>query len=463
MRSQLTARLSSQGGAGFQGVSCSMTTGGRAASTALVRRLLSEIPRPCRHIASNALDENTRSGTVELSEESTLHRGVEILAIFTLIFSTETASAQVGAVDPSSARCTTELARATLAEGSVVDRSVPARAVEIRFEPRGLSLLRPYAPGKVPVVLVNGLWGSPRQWCRMVKDLEADPFVSERFQFLTFGYSTGDPIPYSAHMLRRAIGDLRDRLDPDRSNPAWNRMVLIGHSMGGLLCKMMIQDSGSKLWDLMTGSPVENLAGPAKARELLYGSMVFKPMAEVRRVIFITTPHRGSPLVWGPIRDVGTRLMRPPTPLKQVRTSILASNGPAAFTRTFREGLATSIDELAWEHPLLLAIDGLPINPNVKRHSIIAEQRYGTVRPGGGDGQVPYASAHHPGAVSELIVHAGHYCLEDSRVIDEVARILKEHATPRPYARERTDAIVSANLAIAPHLKINFSNWSGRS
>jgi len=263
----------------------------------------------------------------------------------------------------------------------------------------------------------------------MVKDLEADPFVSERFQFLTFGYSTGDPIPYSAYTLRRAILDVRDRLDPDRSNPAWDRMVLIGHSLGGLLCKMMTQDSGSKLWDLMTGSPFENLAGPAKARELLYGSLVFKPVPEVRRLIFITTPHRGSPLVWGPIRDVGTRLVRPPTPLQQARASLLACNGPDAFTRTFSEGLATSIDELGWEHPLLLAIDGLPINPSVKRHSIIAE-RYRTVRPGGGDGQVPYASAHHPGAVSELIVHAGHYCVEDSRVIEEVARILKEHATP---------------------------------
>ena len=358
-----------------------------------------------------------------------MHRGIEILAIFTLIFSTETASAQVGAGDPRSARCTTELARATLVEGSVVDRRVPARAVEIHFEPRGLSLLRPYAPGKVPVVLVNGLWGSPRQWCRMVKDLEADPFVSERIQFLTFGYSTGDPIPYSAYMLRRAIGDLRDRLDPDRSNPAWNHMVLIGHSMGGLICKMMTQDSGSKLWDLMTGSSFENLAGPENARELLHGSMVFKPVPEVRRLIFIATPHRGSPLAWGPIKEIATRLVQLPTPLQQARASLLASNGPDTFTRTFREGLATSIDELAWEHPLLLAIDGLPIDPNVKRHSIITEL-CSTVRPGGGDGQVPYASAHHPGAVSELIVHAGHYCLEHSRVIEEVARILKEHATP---------------------------------
>jgi len=263
----------------------------------------------------------------------------------------------------------------------------------------------------------------------MVKALEADASVSERYQFLTFDYSTGDPIPYSANLLRRAIGDLRGRLDPDRSNPAWNRVVLIGHSMGGLLCKMMTQDSGSKLWTLMTGSPSENLAGPAKARELLHGSLVFKPIPEVRRLIFIATPHRGSPLAWGPIKEIATRLVRVPTPLQQAHSSLLASNGPEVFTRTFRQGLATSIDELAWEHPLLLAIDSLPIDPNVKRHSIIAEL-CSTVRPGGGDGQVPYASAHHPGAVSELIVHAGHYCLEDPRVIEEVARILKEHATP---------------------------------
>jgi len=262
----------------------------------------------------------------------------------------------------------------------------------------------------------------------MVRALEADASVSERYQFLTFDYSTCDPIPYSAYMLRRAIGELRGRLDPERSNPVWNRMVLVGHSMGGLLCKMMAQDSGSKLWDLMTGCQFENLAGPAEARELLHGSMVFKPMSEVRRLMFIATPHRGSPLVWGPIRDFGARLVRPPAPLLQARASLLTSNAPDAFTRTFREGLATSFDELAWKHPLLLAIESLPIDPNVKRHSIIAEL-CSTVRPGGGDGQVPYASAHHPGAVSELIVHAGHYCLEEPKVIEEVARVLKEHAT----------------------------------
>ena len=128
------------------------------------------------------------------------------------------------------------------------------------------------------------------------------------------------------------------------------------------------------------------------------------------------------------VRDIGSRLVAPPERLRQARAALLALNGPDTFTPIFLAGLATSLDQLAWDNPLLLAIDGLRIDPNVKRHSIIADR--GSVRPGKGDGLVSYASAHHPGAVSELIVNAGHVCLDNPEVIGEVARILKEHATP---------------------------------
>ncbi len=107
----------------------------------------------------------------------------------------------------------------------------------------------------------------------------------------------------------------------------------------------------------------------------------------------------------------------------------LSSLRPHA-TDAFRAGSPTSIDQLVWEHPLLSAIDGLPIKPNIKRHSIIADRRR---RPGpdGGDGLVPYASANDPRATSELVVTAGHLCLDSLEVIGEVARSLKEHATDR--------------------------------
>src|SRR5262249_12863853 len=131
----------------------------------------------------------------------------------------------------------------------------------------------------------------------------------------------------------------------------------------------------------------------------------------------------------GAVKEVGNRLIPPSKDLRKAHAALLTSNSPDAFTSMFHEGLATSLDQLAWENPLLLAIDRLPIDPGIKRHSIIAIQ--GTM-PGDfrGDGLVSYDSAHHTGAVSELRVAAGHACLDKPDVIAEVARILKEHATP---------------------------------
>ena len=232
-------------------------------------------------------------------------------------------------------------------------------------------MIRLYVTGKVPVVLVHGLWGSPRNWSSMIGVLEADPFFFERYQFLTFGYEGGSSITYSACQLRRELRSLRDRLDAEHEVSAWDRTVLIGHSMGGLLCKMTVQDSGSRLWDLTIRRPFEKLAGPADARDLLRRELVYDrssgPASGLCR-----TPHRGSRLVCGPVKDIGSRLVAPPERLRQARAALLASNGPEAFTPIFLAGLATNLDQIAWDNPLLLAIDGLPMEPDVKRHSIIA-------------------------------------------------------------------------------------------
>src|SRR4051794_9943686 len=59
-----------------------------------------------------------------------------------------------------------------------------------RFEPTGLSLLRPYRRGKIPVLFVHGLWSGPWSWSRMIEDLEADPGGRGPFQFLADGYPT---------------------------------------------------------------------------------------------------------------------------------------------------------------------------------------------------------------------------------------------------------------------------------
>jgi pimeloyl-ACP methyl ester carboxylesterase len=316
-------------------------------------------------------------------------------------------------------------------------REVPGRSLSkadadvagrFRYEPTGLSLLRSYKRGKIPVVFVHGLWASPWSWSRMIESLEADPVLRGRCQFWTYGYSTGDPIPYSASLLRRDLDEVRRKFDPDGSDREFDRMVVVGHSMGGLLTKMMAQESGTRLWQVISDRPVDELAGEPADREFLRRVLIFKPRPEVRRVVFINTPHRGSRLDQGGLELLGSRLIRHPDPLQASYSRLMARNGPDFFKPFFRKGLPTSVDELEWRSPLLMGLDAVRLAPTIDAHSIIADRR-DPPRAGGSDGLVPYESAHLDGTVSEFLVSSGHLCQDNPAVIGEIRRILLEHGT----------------------------------
>jgi pimeloyl-ACP methyl ester carboxylesterase len=330
---------------------------------------------------------------------------------------------------------------ATWAQAQVPSRVEPSREARghappkedvdivglFRFEPTGLSLLRPYRRGRIPVVLIHGLWSNPWSWARMVEGLEADGTLRDRYQFWTFGYSTGDPLPYSATLLRHDLDEVRRKLDPDRSDAAFDRMVLVGHSMGGLLAKMMVQESGTRLWRLVSDRPVEDLGGDPADRELFRRALIFRPRPEVRRVVFIATPHRGSRLDRGGLERLGSRLVRLPDPLRAAHQRLIARNGPEFFTERFLKGLPTSIDELEWQSPILVGLGELGLAPTITAHSIIADRR-DPARAGGNDGLVPYESAHLDGVASESLVSSGHLCQDHPGVIREIRRILEDHA-----------------------------------
>ena len=149
-------------------------------------------------------------------------------------------------------------------------------------QPDGLETHRPYLRGKVPVVLIHGLWGQPQLWGRMVEGIEADPALRRQYQFWTFRYASGDSIPYSAHLLRQSLRRARRAFDPDGTDAAFDRMVVIGHSLGGILAKMMVQDSGSRLWQTVSARPVDQVGGPPEDRRLLQEAFCYSPVPEVR-------------------------------------------------------------------------------------------------------------------------------------------------------------------------------------
>lgn len=295
------------------------------------------------------------------------------------------------------------------------------------YESTGLSVLRSYERGKVPVVFVHGLWSTPCSWSRMIAALEADPALASAFQFWTFGYSTGDPIPYTSHLLRRNLDEVRQQFDPDKSDPAFDRMVVVGHSMGGLLTKMIAVDSGDRLWRVISDRPADELMGERDDRTMLRGCVFFHATAGVRRVVYIATPHRGSRVDHGSIQRAGTRLVRVPDPLRAAHHRLIAGNPPTFFHDHFRKAMPSSIDELEWGSPILSGIADLAHPPGMKVHSIIAVRPL-SPKDRRTDGLVSFDSAHLDEVVSEKVVAAGHLCQDHPEVISEVRRILQEHA-----------------------------------
>jgi pimeloyl-ACP methyl ester carboxylesterase len=287
----------------------------------------------------------------------------------------------------------------------------------------GLMMMRPYRPGRIPVVLVHGTASSPVRWAEMFNEISHDPVVSGRYQFWLYQYNTGQPVLYSAMLLRRALRSVLEEVDPTGEDDALRRMVMIGHSQGGLLTKLMAINSGNRFWENATEEPFENVEMARETRELLREAMFFEPVPTLRRVVFIATPHRGSYQATGWALNLIRRFITLPGTLVSQFQGLLKEQ---TFAHMGISNLPTSVDNMSPGHSFLRAVNDLPIDPGITAHSIIAVLGEGPVT-GKTDGVVAYESAHIEGVASELVVRSGHSTQGHPETVEEVRRILREH------------------------------------
>jgi hypothetical protein len=170
--------------------------------------------------------------------------------------------------------------------------------------------------------------------------------------------------------------------------------------------------------------PIADLPVGETARRRIGELMVFAPRTDVSRVIFAGVPHRGSPLALRPGARFFAAQVRFALPEIQQYRALLLAKAHEEVRRDLEEP-ANSIRFLREDSPLLQAILAAPRNPRVRLHSIIGDRGRNDA-PSGGDGIVPYRSAHYPGADSEKIVPSGHDVHEHPDGVREVARILRE-------------------------------------
>ncbi|MBV9654284.1 MAG: alpha/beta fold hydrolase [Acetobacteraceae bacterium] len=310
-----------------------------------------------------------------------------------------------------------------------------------------LAALEPHRPGRMPVVLIHGTASSPFRWADMVNDLTEDERIRNNYEFWFFTYATGNPIPYSALLLRQALQDAVQQLGGVATDPALGRMVLIGHSQGGLLARMLTIDAGPRLWNAVSRRPLDALRLRAQTRDLIRNSFFVDHLPEVERVIFIATPHRGSYLTeFSPARLL-SRFVSLPASLAKDAAEAMTGNADALKFDPSSVHVG-SLYGMTPGNPWMQEMARLPVAPGIHAHSIIPTLGSGPLEERD-DGVVRYQSAHLDGVDSELVVASSHSVQANPEAIEEVRRILllqlAEQTPNRPVAVASPGSAVSAD------------------
>jgi hypothetical protein len=275
-------------------------------------------------------------------------------------------------------------------------------------------------------VLIHGLLADPFTWAEMVNELRTREGFVDRFQIWVFEYPTGSPFLRSAADLRDRLEQARQTFDPMRSDPQFSNMILVGHSMGGLIAQLQVASSGDRLWRAVANRPLDQISAPNDYMQLIRSAFFFRPSPYVSRVVFIATPHRGSAFATRLVGRCGSLLVSEPEQRQRLHRSVI-NNNPGVFSKEVSRRIPTSIDLLEPSSRLLQAIEKLPVRSGVTMHSVIGDLCC-TLSLGRSDSIVPVASAREPRAVSELTVRATHSgTKEHPKAIQELLRILDLH------------------------------------
>ncbi len=289
-----------------------------------------------------------------------------------------------------------------------------------------LRSIEPYQAGKIPVVFIHGLLSNPYTWAEMMNELQAHPGFLEHFQIWVVAYPTGQPFLTSAAECREQLRNARHTFDPTHVDAQLSKMVLVGHSMGGLISKLQITSSSDRLWRSIANRPFHQVAIPAGFSQELADAFFFEPSPDVSRVVFIGTPHRGSSFANRSIGRLGSLLVEEPEDRVEAHAELIARN-PGVFTKEVSRRIPTSIDLLEPNSELLGAIAALPARCDVRMHSVIGNSCW-TPLNGKSDSIVPVKSARESRAISERLIKTIHTRLtKHPETVQELLAILQQH------------------------------------
>lgn len=295
-----------------------------------------------------------------------------------------------------------------------------------------IQLMQPYDPKRRTIVMLHGLASSPEAWINVANEVLGDEVLRRNYQIWQVYYPSNAPLALNLQAIRSALQQTLAHVDPDGQAMASRDMVLVGHSMGGVLSRLLVSSSGDDLWAtvpaLSAAASQRAVAARERLRERLAPYLSFEPLPQASTAIFIAAPHRGTPFAGNQLaRRIANLVTLPLAMLEQVGdiSGLFALPGSEGGEPGL-ERIPNSIDNLRDTDPFVQAAAKLPISPRVRYHSIIGQVDPAVPLADSSDGIVPYSSAHLEGAASERVLPSSHSVQEHPLAILEIRRILRE-------------------------------------
>ena len=292
----------------------------------------------------------------------------------------------------------------------------------------GITISAPWDPGKIPLVLIHGLASSAEAWRELTNDILGSEELRGRYQIIHYTYATNENVLATAARFRRELAEFLAvvKYDPSVSP----KLVLIGHSMGGLLAKSVGVDSGSALWDAAFRVPVDSLRAPEASRKTFAEALYLKPWSSVGLIIFLGTPQHGSEAADGLLGRLSSSLLRLPSDYVNLAREIGLRDPQELqpdIRPRFTSGRMTSVESLSPRYPMMQAYGELPMVADIPFYSIIGTATH-DAHGRASDGYVTVESARLAGSVSDTLLPIRHGQFDRAAPLNVIYRILREHA-----------------------------------
>jgi len=291
----------------------------------------------------------------------------------------------------------------------------------------GLYLDDRFDPDKIPLILVHGLVSNPMTWADPINEVLADPKIRAKYQAYTYYYPTGLPVRMTGANLKENLLRLEAYARSQGAGENADKMIIFGHSMGGLLTSLNVRELNEQTWSKLSNKSIDELRMSDLVKQDFKTIFETPQPSGIKRAVFISTPHHGSNKANTWYGGFIATLIKIPTNLVQFDLARVAESmtdlGKSVFNQ---DGPVNSMVALRTGNPAVEMVSGRPIFPRVIYHSIIGDRGKGDT-PNSSDGVVPYESSHLDGTESELIVPSGHSSHHDPAAVKELQRILLEH------------------------------------